>query len=347
VFIKDEYIQEGLASRSERDDIIKSTGIDSIHMDSKISVPEVPGQAMIIESRDIRNREMALRHVLENIERIDSNFKGKDFRGEIEVMTFIPEGLVALAIGHKGKLIHQIGEDTGVKMVINQRVVGMTFRSTFARGIPKQLARAVTIMYNTLEEQAYLIKDWDKIRTQSISREDIKLTAKFIVETDCCGFIIGKNGNFTKYLESSLGIYMRCDRDSENRILKPYQSICAMRGTLKDIQKGIKELCKRLEEYYKSVDKNFQRYPFNLVIPANYVTKIIGAGGCMVKNIAQLANGAQIKINSEKDSKKSIREVTVAINGSLEGKYKAAHLIIEQVEIFKNGGPVSKSSDIV
>ena len=62
----------------------------------------------------------------------------------------------------------------------------------------------------------------------------------------------------------------------------------------------------------------------------------------MVKNIAQHANGAQIKINSDKDSKKNLREVSVAINGSIEGKYRAAHLIIEQVEIFKYGGPVSK-----
>ena len=42
-----------------------------------------------------------------------------------------------------------------------------------------------------------------------------------------------------------------------------------------------------------------------------------------------------------KDSKSSIREVSVAINGTLEGKYRAAHLIIEQVEIFKYGGPVN------
>ena len=61
----------------------------------------------------------------------------------------------------------------------------------------------------------------------------------------------------------------------------------------------------------------------------------------MVKKIAEQANGAQIKINSDKDSKKNLKEVSVAINGSLEGKYRAAHLIIEQVEIFKNGGPVS------
>jgi hypothetical protein len=59
-----------------------------------------------------------------------------------------------------------------------------------------------------------------------------------------------------------------------------------MKGSLKDIEKGIKQLCIRLEDYYISLNKDFSRYPFSVVIPANYVTKIIGAGGCMVKNIA-------------------------------------------------------------
>ena len=114
-----------------------------------------------------------------------------------------------------------------------------------------------------------------------------------------------------------------------------------MKGTLKDITRGIKELCRRLDDYYKSINKDFMNIAFSVVIPANYVTKIIGAGGCMVKNISKEAYGAQIKINSVKDSKQNAREVSVAINGTIEGKYKAAHLIIEQVEIFKNGGPVS------
>ena len=77
----------------------------------------------------------------------------------------------------------------------------MTFRSTFAVGTPRTLAKACGIMYNTLEEQAYLIKDWDKVKTESVSKEDIKLTAKFIVDTEACGFIIGRHGNFTKYLQ--------------------------------------------------------------------------------------------------------------------------------------------------
>jgi hypothetical protein len=60
----------------------------------------------------------------------------------------------------------------------------------------------------------------------------------------------------------------------------------------------------------------------------------------MVKNISKEANGAQIKINSAKDAKSNLREVLVSINGSIEGKYKAAGMILEQVEIFKSGGPI-------
>lgn len=81
-------------------------------------------------------------------------------------MSFVPEGLVSVTIGHKGKLIQRIKDETGVSLVINQRVSGMKLRSTHASGTPKNLAKACSIMYNTLEEQAYLIKDWDKIKTE-------------------------------------------------------------------------------------------------------------------------------------------------------------------------------------
>jgi len=52
-------------------------------------------------------------------------------------MTFVPEGLVAVTIGHKGRLIQRIKEETGVSVVINQRVRDMSFRSTYATGNPK------------------------------------------------------------------------------------------------------------------------------------------------------------------------------------------------------------------
>ena len=66
---------------------------------------------MIIVSNDLQKREDALREVLTEIERIEKDFNGnKSYHGssnkvEIALMTFVPEGLVAVTIGHKGRLI--------------------------------------------------------------------------------------------------------------------------------------------------------------------------------------------------------------------------------------------------
>ena len=175
---------------------------------------------MVIEGKDLHKKEDALRQILSNIERIER--QGNNRGDDIELMTFVPEGLVNVCIGHKGRLIHRIKDETGVSWVINQRVIGMQFRSAFATGSAKSLSKACSIMYNTIEEQAYMVKDWESVKNEPISKEDTKLNAKFIVESDACGFIIGKHGNFTKYLENSLGIYMRCDKDDNNRILRSY-----------------------------------------------------------------------------------------------------------------------------
>jgi hypothetical protein len=59
-----------------------------------------------------------------------------------------------------------------------------------------------------------------------------------------------------------------------------------MNGNLHDIQVGIREFCERMEHYYESHKKSFKNYPLAILIPSNLVTKIIGAGGCMIKDIS-------------------------------------------------------------
>lgn len=160
IFIKDIYLREGIASKSEREDIIRETQVDDIIMDTSIKVPDVPGQVMIIESRDLQKREDALRGILTNVLRIEQQNKGSKV-DEIELMTFIPEGLVGVTIGPSGKTISRIKSETGVSVVINQRVSGMRHRSTHATGSPKQLSKACGIVYKTMEEQAYTVKGWE------------------------------------------------------------------------------------------------------------------------------------------------------------------------------------------
>ena len=69
------------------------------------------------------------------------------------------------------------------------------------------------------------------------------------------------------------------------------------------------------------------------------MTKIIGAGGCLIKEIVN-RTGANIRVCSKKDDI-HLEEIVVTIDGNKEQKYRGAKAIIEKVELFKHGGPVS------
>lgn len=70
-------------------------------------------------------------------------------------------------------------------------------------------------------------------------------------------------------------------------------------GRLEDVQAYIVMLINllhpTLSEDRKSVD-----YTIKLLIPANYVTKLIGQKGYMIKDIIERSGGAQIKILSDR-----------------------------------------------
>lgn len=132
---------------------------------------------------------------------------------------------------------------------------------------------------------------------------------------------------------------MKCYKDRQSRALKPREAICSMHGTLADIEYAIKELIERLTSYYEAQSESFERVSLALLIPYTYVTKIIGAGGCLIKEIV-VKTGAQIKVCSSK-GESFTPEVVITIDGTNNQKLRGARAILEKVELFKNGGPVS------
>lgn len=113
-----------------------------------------------------------------------------------------------------------------------------------------------------------------------------------------------------------------------------------MKGSLSDIETGVEELIKRLSDYYDQHGAQpFKNISMAVLIPFKYVTKVIGAGGCLIKEI-QSRTGAAIRVCSNKDdSFKS--EIVVTVDGSNEQKQRGVNAILEKVELFRNGGPVS------
>ena len=104
---------------------------------------------------------------------------------------------------------------------------------------------------------------------------------------------------------------------------------------------AIEDFVKRLDYCYEIEKTNLKNHPLALMIPRNLVTKIIGIGGCIIKELSQKSGGANIRIHSDKDIDIDINEIVVTVEGSIEQKKSAAILITYQIKLYKNGGFVS------
>ena len=111
-----------------------------------------------------------------------------------------------------------------------------------------------------------------------------------------------------------------------------------MYGTLSDIEYAIKELIDRLSSYYEAKNESFDTVSLALLIPYTYVTKIIGAGGCLIKELVNRTN-AEIKVCSSK-SEPYTNEVVVTVDGTNDQKLKGTRAVLEKLELFRNGGPI-------
>jgi hypothetical protein len=99
---------------------------------------------------------------------------------------------------------------------------------------------------------------------------------------------------------------------------------------------------KKIKNLVRNNFEGKESFAIRMMINKVFVTKLIGAGGCMIQEIANCSKGASIKILSnprmEKDS--FISDIIVSIAGGFASIQDATCIIIEQIECFKKGGPV-------
>jgi hypothetical protein len=75
-------------------------------------------------------------------------------------------------------------------------------------------------------------------------------------------------------------------------------------------------IVKRLASYYEASGQNYRDTPLGLLIPHGMVGKIIGAGGCLIKELV-IKTGAKIRAISQKNDPKT-EEIVVSIDGTVD-----------------------------
>ena len=341
-------IKDSLLENKILDSIISQIGGISMDFDLNFKIPEYNGCLLKIKSDDIRKKRDATQHLLEFIVKhnLDHNPNEPQRKGEkIAIIIMIPNGLVSMIIGTRGKQILNLIEESQASIVINQPIYKMTYRTVTISGFPEGIAKGIMLIQQIMEER-YNEVNTIEFECPPLNVMTTQTNVKIVLPEYIVDNIYAKrhgNASFISFLKDKFDVTTKVYQEHKNRQLDKKDVICSFKGTINHVQDAIMELSHKIKDDIRSTYDGKESYQLKILINKVFVTKLIGAGGCMIQEIANFAKGASIKIMSNKNDEKknNFHDIPLCIAGGFYSVQDATCIIIEQMECFKNGGPVS------
>ncbi|CAK72981.1 unnamed protein product (macronuclear) [Paramecium tetraurelia] len=341
-FIEKRFItQEDLKPILE--DVRCQYNVESINLNPKNQIPALEGTAFSIIDHDenkLNARCDAVNKIFQLIEQRSKQI--------LEIIMLIPEGTVSYVIGTQGKQIEHIKLETKAHLVINQPIYEFKLRTVTIIGKcyfniigeSSRIFYAIKLIIKQLQERGISNEDYAK-KAEPLDPRRVMTKAKFAFSNVIIEYILKNRELEKKYSVRLKGKSINDIKIKKNK-LKKDEGILQIDGTLFNVQEAIQNIIKKVTQQFK---KN--EFDIRIVMPANFASKLIGAKGCQIKELANKARGAQIKVLSDKDDTDVGQDCLVQVTGSMENKQEATILILEQIECFKNGGPILESGKYI
>ncbi|CAD8194230.1 unnamed protein product [Paramecium pentaurelia] len=330
-FIQKKFISEDLKSILE--EAQQKYLIKSIHINYKNQIPELDGVAFTIDDSGENKMNAKCDAALYIIQLLQERCKQ-----QINIILLIPEGIVSFLIGSKGSQLAKIIEETNAKITVNQPIVNYSPRTVKIVGDQSTINCAIRAITKKMQERGISSEDYKKV-PETLNPQKVNVKTKLIFQSSVVDYIM-KNKN---EIENKYEVQIKAKESNEIKLtqkckLKREDKIVQLQGSLSNVQDALSSLIRRVSEHLKK-----QELEIKIVMPASYASKLIGAKGCQIRELATKSKGAQIKVLSDKDETDHDYYCIVQIAGNLQNKQDASKLILQQIECFKNGGPIMDS----
>jgi len=110
-----------------------------------------------IKGDDLKKKKEAAQQILDIIVKLgidDENDEPKK-PNEITILVMVPNGLISMIIGTKGRQISNLIRDSKANIVVNQPIYKMVHRTINISGKPGNVSEAIKNIYNIMEERYY------------------------------------------------------------------------------------------------------------------------------------------------------------------------------------------------
>ena len=314
-----------------------------MEFDPSFVIPDYNGCLLKIKGVSLKKKRDATQQLLEFIVKNNLGLPEENSRkyDKIEIVIMIPNGLVSMVIGTRGKQISNLINESKASIVINQPIFKMTYRTVSISGKPLNVSNAIMNIQKIMEDRYNEVAKIE-FECRPLNVTIAETNVKLIVGPEVVKKINENNHYFADFLQEEYNVSTKTYQDRKNRQLERKDCICSLKGTIGHVQNAIIEITRKIKSEIRTMFDGKESYTIKMLINKIFVTKLIGAGGCMIQEIANFSKGASIKIMSNKhdEKKSSCHDIPVCIAGSFCSVQDACCIIIELMECFKNGGPV-------
>jgi len=159
--IENSLINNGIFRKIE-----EQIGDVQFFFDYNYTIPDLVGYVLHIKAEDIKKKRDATQILLEYIVKNnldDSNEEDRKSSEKIGILLLVPNGLVSMIIGTKGRQISNLIKDSGANIVVNQPIYKMLHRTVNIKGRPANVANAILSIQSIMEERYFEVS---KVETE-------------------------------------------------------------------------------------------------------------------------------------------------------------------------------------
>lgn len=157
IFIFDPLCSQLRANNEAKLNELKSNFKDAkIFFDDSIFIPNVDGNVLTIQHEEIEKKAYISKQFFSFLK--EKNLIQIKDKGNQNVLILVPNGLVSMVIGTKGKQIINLAKSTGTHIAVNQPVYKMLHRTISITGYPQNISDAIKNIYGIMEERYFEVK---------------------------------------------------------------------------------------------------------------------------------------------------------------------------------------------
>lgn len=226
IVIDDDYYDKLEREGFEIFDKIKSKYVlESMKIDDSIQVPELKGKIVNINSTIDDDRYDAAEYFAERY--IKSSEDYKDSASGVTLKILMPENVVSLFIGAKGKHIKQLMYDTRTKLIVSQPTQTSTLRALTIQADLHYIKKSIRTIISTLERLA-TDKHYNNADTKpkTSGNRNGKVIAKIIIDDEVVSHLYNKRDNIIRNICKDYNVGIKVFDAPRNLNLKREEQIC-------------------------------------------------------------------------------------------------------------------------